>query len=670
MSKLKGCDGLEKKGLISRFKRLSAPTGKPLWGHAFRAVGLAILSVIIAYFIGLRQGIEIIFMVVLFASVLMDQAIPFRKSVTFSVIGFILMSLAFVSASVAHMFGLPFFIVLTIIWSFFPFTLYIFGKAEGLFGYLIFISYYTATVLIKSSTNVFDLIIYVLFAYLIASILLVWKFIQRDNYKRKMVASGFDPNTSINKIGSVRRILAGVPINESYHHLFDYGLYLTGLRNYGRTVQSRLTGKVAVLFENFLNESNSVSSAIADHIVNKKGEVNLKNVKSNLNELNLYMDEKGAESVKFLADNFIKFFEDSNRILSSPINQNEEETVKITPLNKMSFKQVIKSRFNLDSLYIRHALRFTIAMVITLSFVFIDHSRDPAWIAMGVLIVLKPDVTSTWDNMITRVSFNLFAVILAIILAFIFPHYMLLIFALVALFFFRAFLPNYIGLSILAVSVFTVFVWPQGEVINNAAARIIDILIGSIVSIILVYGVLPKRLMINLPDQVSNVLKVNQDYSELVLSGNYDIKTATSKLETALLEYNNLESSLKKVQDSFKDISEDLEIYEEISGACYNLTEDISAIMGYEHELSKLDFSPLIDLSSKILDVLVVAIEKEEIPEELPDMHIYSKLSDTLQEQKEIKQYFEWIVSDIYLIHYCIKKAVETGALTRYKNIN
>ncbi len=236
MSKLKGCDGLERKGFISRFKRLSAPTGKPLWGHAFRAVGLAILSVIIAYFIGLRQGIEIIFMVVLFASVLMDQAIPFRKSVTFSVIGFILMSLAFVSASVAHMFGLPFFIVLTIIWSFFPFTLYIFGKAEGLFGYLIFISYYTATVLIKSSTNVFDLIIYVLFAYLVASILLVWKFIQRDNYKRKMVASGFDPNTSINKIGSVRRILAGVPINESYHHLFDYGLYLTGLRNYGKTV--------------------------------------------------------------------------------------------------------------------------------------------------------------------------------------------------------------------------------------------------------------------------------------------------------------------------------------------------------------------------------------------------------------------------------------------------
>ena len=662
---------MERKGFISRFKRLSAPTGKPLWGHAFRAVGLAILSVIIAYFIGLTQGIEIIFMVVLFASVLMDQAIPFRKSLTFSVIGFILMSLAFVSASVAHVFGLPFFIVLTIIWSFFPFTLYIFGNAEGLFGYLIFISYYTATVLVKSSTNVFDLIIYVLFAFLVASILLVWKFIQRDNYNRKMVASGFDPNTSINKIGSIRRNLVGVPIKESYHDLFDYGLYLTGLRNYGRTVQSRLTGKVAVLFENFLNESNSVSLTIADHIENKKGEVNLKNVKSNLNELNLYVDEKGVESIKFLADNFIKFFEDSNRILSGLITQNEEETVKITHINKMSFKQVIKSRFNLDSLYIRHALRFTIAMVITLSFVFIDHSRDPAWIAMGVLIVLKPDVTSTWDNMITRVSFNLFAVILAIILAFIFPHYMLLIFALVALFFFRAFLPNYIGLSILAVSVFTVFVWPQGEVINNAIARIIDIFIGAIVSIILVYGVLPKRLMINLPDQVFKVLKANQEYAALILSGNYDNKASTSELETSLLEYNNLESSLKKVQDSFKDVYDDLKIYEEISGACYNLTLDISAIVGYEHEISKLDFSPLKDLSSKILDIFVTAIGRNEIPEELPDMHIYNKIiSEILQDHEEIKQYFEWIVSDIYLLHYLIKEAVETGALDRYKDMS
>lgn len=668
---MRGCDNLEREGFISRFKRLSRPTGKPLWSHAFRAVGLAILSVIIAYFIGLKSGIEIIFMVVLFASVLMDQKMPIRKITTFSVIGFIFMSLAFISASLAHTYGYLFFIILTIIWSFFPFSLYIFGKAEGTFGYLIFISYYTATVLIKTSTNLVDLVTYVLFAYLVASLLIVWKFTQRDDYKREIIASGFDPHTSINKMGSARRIMAGVPLKKSYHDLFDYGLYLTGLRNYGKTVQKRLNGKLEILFDNFVNESNSVSLSIADHITQKKGEVNLKNLKSNLNELNLYMDEKGVESVNFLTNSVMKLFEESNRILSGPISQKEDETRKITLLNKMSFKEVIRSRFNLDSLYIRHALRFTIAMIITLSFVFIDHSRDPAWIAMGVLIVLKPDVTSTWDNMITRVSFNLFAVILAILLAFIFPHYMLLIFAVVALFLFRAFLPNYIGLSIMAVSVFTVFVWPTGEVVINATARIIDIFLGAVVSIILVYGVLPKRLMINLPDQVSNVLKVNQDYSQLILSGDYDIKSATIKLETALLEYNNLESSLKKIQDSFKDVSQDLEIYEEIANACYNLTEDISAIAAYGEEISKLDFSPLIKLSSEILDVLVRAIEKEEIPEELPDMHIYSKIqSDKLQKNEEIKQYFEWIVSDIYLIHHCIRKAVENGALKRYKNIN
>jgi hypothetical protein len=40
-----------------------------------------------------------------------------------------------------------------------------------------------------------------------------------------------------------------------------------------------------------------------------------------------------------------------------------------------------------------------------------------------------------------------------------------------------------------------------------------------------------------------------------------------------------------------------------------------------------------------------------------------------LQENEEIKQYFQWIVSDIYLLHSLIKEAVETGALERYKNL-
>jgi len=136
------------------------------------------------------------------------------------------------------------------------------------------------------------------------------------------------------------------------------------------------------------------------------------------------------------------------------------------------------------------------------------------------------------------------------------------------------------------------------------------------------------------------------------------------------LEYNNLGSSLKKIEDTFKDVSDDISIYRDISGACYNLTEDISAVVGYEEEISKFDFSSLEELSSEILDVFVVAIEKNKIPEELPDMHIYDKqISEMLQENEEIKQYFHWIVSDIYLLHSLIKEAVETGALERYKDV-
>jgi len=68
---------------------------------------------------------------------------------------------------------------------------------------------------------------------------------------------------------------------------------------------------------------------------------------------------------------------------------------------------------------------------------------------MGVLIILKPDITSTVDNLISRVGANFFAIILAIILSLIFPHDLLVWLAFIMLFLFRAFYPNYMGFSVM-----------------------------------------------------------------------------------------------------------------------------------------------------------------------------------------------------------------------------
>ena len=45
-----------------------------------------------------------------------------------------------------------------------------------------------------------------------------------------------------------------------------------------------------------------------------------------------------------------------------------------------------------------------------------------------------------------------------------------------------------------------------------------------------------------------------------------------------------------------------------------------------------------LDLSSKILDIFVIAIERNEIPEELPDMHIYNKITEKYPANQEAKQ--------------------------------
>ncbi|MCE7699305.1 MAG: FUSC family protein, partial [Methanobacterium paludis] len=272
-------DYLERKGFLGRLKTLSKPTGKPLWGTAVRTILLITLAGILASYLGFGERVGAVISVTLFACIIVDQQLPFRKVLLLAVVGAFLMSLAFASASLA-LSGLPIFIVLTAIWAFFPLSLYIFGDAEGLFGFMIFSSYFIATALVKSSVTTPGWVECVIFAYLIASILLVLKFFERDSYTRKMVAAGFLPQTHTNKMVSIRKNLAGMSLKKSFHDLLKDGVYLTGLRGYGKMVQLRLSGKTAEVFRGFMEESDAVSAQIADHIVNKRGEVDLQNLKS------------------------------------------------------------------------------------------------------------------------------------------------------------------------------------------------------------------------------------------------------------------------------------------------------------------------------------------------------------------------------------------------------
>ena len=305
-------DYLERKGFIGRLKTLSKPTGKPLWGAAVRTMLIVILAGILASYLGFGERVGAVVSITLFACIIIDQPLPFRKVLPLAAVGAFLMSLAFASASIALM-SLPVFIVLTAIWAFFPLSLYIFGDAEGLFGFMIFSSYFIATTLVKNSVTTLGWVECVLFAYLIASILLVLKFLGRDSYARKMVAAGFLPQTHTNKMVSIRKNLAGLSLKKSFHDLLKDGVYLTGLRGYGRMVQSRLSGKTAEVFRGFMEESDAVSAQIADHIVNKRGGVDLQNLKSKFKELNFYKgDVDGLDAAKKVSKSFMSLIEGAN----------------------------------------------------------------------------------------------------------------------------------------------------------------------------------------------------------------------------------------------------------------------------------------------------------------------------------------------------------------------
>ena len=81
-------------------------------------------------------------------------------------------------------------------------------------------------------------------------------------------------------------------------------------------------------------------------------------------------------------------------LISKDSEEGNDKKIKIESVHN-SLSEVLKSNFNLQNIYMRHAVRFSLAMTLALLFVHLTHNRDVIWVAMGVLIVIKPDIAST-----------------------------------------------------------------------------------------------------------------------------------------------------------------------------------------------------------------------------------------------------------------------------------
>lgn len=88
---------MKKIGLLGKIWRLSRPKGSFLWKQALRTIILMIIAGFLAKLTGFQEGLKPIIIITLFASLILDVSIPFKKLTYLGFLGTIITVLAFFS---------------------------------------------------------------------------------------------------------------------------------------------------------------------------------------------------------------------------------------------------------------------------------------------------------------------------------------------------------------------------------------------------------------------------------------------------------------------------------------------------------------------------------------------------------------------------------------------
>jgi len=675
---------MEKKTFRSRWKLPSKPTGPIEWGKAIKSILLIFLAVIIAQLTGLGDGTKLIMLITLNATIMIDLPLPFSKIIQVTLLGFFLTLLAFICSFLA-LSSLPLFLLFTIILAFFSSSLFIFSETAGSLGFLIFINYIFSVIFINQTVNIREWVLYIILSFFVASILLVPRALGRKTDILRMISTTFLPETSLERVISTRQALSGLLLDERDYNLLKIGTYITRYRTSSKLIISTMECQSQELYHGFMDSVDKASIEIASHITGTPDQVDLTSVHHELEKI-----EKGSEYKNKPNEFKNKSTNTSGFGGTNPTNlliklrfllkrANELLLVEYPSATKRSFSsprtrlsEVIAANFNLNNMYIHHVLRFSLALTLGLLAVYLSpyHDRDFIWITMGILIIMKPDITSTINNFISRGLFNFLAIILVLIMGLIFPHDILLLLGFLMLFFFRAFFPNYMGLSLMAITVFVVLTWPTGPLWGNALARVIDITLGGIIAFCCAYLIWPGKQAMNIPEQIAKNIRANCEYAENIFQASFngDNNGITSKsYRKYLLEEKNLESSLRKVEDTFQDVGEDISLFRELGAINRKLSSDLTEARSLlESGESIKDITRYSEQLTSAMREIALSVEKNVI---LPPVTIdmISDKGNILEEN--IENYLNMIRNDIHYLQLDVELALRLGAFKKYSNL-
>lgn len=133
-----------------------------------------------------------------------------------------------------------------------------------------------------------------------------------------------------------------------------------------------------------------------------------------------------------------------------------------------------------------------------------------------------------------------------------------------------------------------------------------------------------------------------------------------------MLEEKNLESAIKKVNDTFNDVEDDVSLYNELGAANRKLAADISALATLiESGVSLPDISRFKEQMIDALNELALSVDKSVV---LPRANIdkYSGIEDI---PSNWENYLDWIISDVKFIQEEVELGLKTGALKKYREM-
>ena len=687
--KVSDLDTMNEIGKRKYILRLLYPNDvKPDWNASLNMFAALIVVFIISQLLKLGNVTFAFVFSGAYIALVLSAKLPNKVLIRLDIIMIIVMGLTFFTASLAHInpwIGLIF----LLFWIFLNSSLNILGKATGIIGFVGLLFYILASLVIvnNQSTAIEWGLWAFLGAFIGSMVILIPKILRKDKSITQIVASCFVPDADMNTIIKARMVLKKTNPTPKISSMIEIARLLVTTKLTTSGIESNLKGNALEILKEFLKEVNKLSQEIANAIITNNKTVNFDIIVLNKKIGDLTnITEIDNETRLIVIKNmkvYLKIFENSQKILEGKL------ILDIPPLffsSQASPIEKLKANFNLGNMYIRHGIRLAIALGLAFMATLITNSFHAFWITITIFFVLKPDISSSFNEMIVRVIATIVGVILAIIISGIlvtlgFPI-VIYGFIVLTLAVMCAYKNGYIFL--IALTMFLIFllaILQPGNIFASGLARFVDIIIGSAIAFAVGYFILPSRLKVDLKLQVVKRLASNLGYINNAIIPAFE-KTASKKkitlaLSEMLLSHNNLKASINKVMSSFDDAGEDIKILDSIAEANDRLSRDLSALVN-KINTSK-DINPIWEPTTikieQVLTDLKNTVENGSDPKPIPDSGLIAteiedmKVESDDMDSKIIFEYLKWIISDTSALYNSIKNAKDNGTFKKYENL-